>query len=366
MGLICRRMDREIRRGEALPRERFVECGPQHGVLQRSGDLAVTAAHHALGGGLNHDPECGVCVTVSKGWVELLEAQVERGPNEGVPVLCCGADFAAQMLTRCFGLQGPSAAAVAACASGLACLKVGADWIRDGVCKAVLAGAAESSRSEMILSSFERLGVISKMRSTRPFDARRDGFVVGEGAGVFRLERLEEAERNARESPQHKVLGKILSVVLGADGHHLTAPDESGEALAGVIERALEGARKNGGRSAAAPEIGWVHAHGTGTIYNDRVEAAALRRVFGKEIPPVTATKGATGHLLGASGAVALGITLESLRDGVIPCICGTEEVAEEFRDLDLVLAQRKTTVRTALVLNHGFGGHLAAAVVAI
>lgn len=333
MGLICRR--------EFRWPERFVFVNESKAL--RDEMRAVSLLFQALQESrIKLDESAGVCVTVSKGLLPILRQSSKGTVFEFTP------DFMTKDLAYALGAKGPRAAAVAACASGLVSVKLAADWIRDGACSMALAGAAESSCSKLVLNSFKRLGVLSASGMTRPFDASRDGFVVGEGAAIFKLEKL--SAPNA--------LGHVLSVALGADGHHLTTPDESGEAIADVIVRAI--------RTAGVDEIGWVHAHGTGTIYNDRVEAAALRKVFGNKIPPITATKGATGHLLGASGAVALGITLESLREGVIPCVCGTDEVAEEFRDLDLVLTQRKTDARTALVLNHGFGGHIAAAVVGV
>ena len=265
-----------------------------------------------------------------------------------------GADAAAVWIARAMKLGGPTSAVVAACASGVASIKLGMDWLRDGVCDSVLAGAAESSNSGLILRSFERLGVISASGRTRPFDAHRDGFVVGEGAGIFRIERMESARQSGAD-----ILGTIAGIALGADAHHLTTPEPEGAVLAGVIESALH-------RAGMEPwQIGWIHAHGTATAYNDPLEVGALRRVFGKRVPPVTATKGITGHLLGASGAVAMGLTVEALRGGFIPGIVGLEEPAEEFRDIDFVVGgPREMTAETALVLNHGFGGHIAAAVV--
>jgi 3-oxoacyl-[acyl-carrier-protein] synthase II len=232
------------------------------------------------------------------------------------------------------------------------------EWLRDGVCRSVLAGASESSKSEMVLRSFERLGVLSAAGRTRPFDAERDGFVVGEGCAVFRIEPLRSAQETAQKSGA-RILGQILSVAMGADAHHLTTPDPSGATLAETIARALVQA------GTTPDQVGWIHAHGTATAYNDPVEISALKKVFGKALPPVTATKGATGHLLGASGAVALAITVEALRGHVIPHIAGLKNAAPEFEGIDFVMhCPRKSAAKIALVLNHGFGGHLAAAVV--
>ncbi len=153
------------------------------------------------------------------------------------------------------------------------------DWIRDGVCETVLAGAAESSHSELILRSFERLGVISPAGHTRPFDIQRDGFVAGEGAGIFRLEHSGAAKFNAMRGKGPPILGKILSVALGSDAHHLTTPDRTGTELARVVKLALL-------RAGLDPQqIGWVHAHGTATAYNDDVEIAAVAERVRRSYP---------------------------------------------------------------------------------
>lgn len=364
MGLICRRFD-----SVSHPPPRFITVDlPDAGASQRASrsvELAFRAAIDACDERFLSRENCGAAITISKGLIDTLEDSVVRmkfAEVGAIPAIStCGADAAAVHIARALRLGGPAAAAVAACASGLASIKLGMDWLRDGVCGTVLAGAAESSNSEMVLRSFERLGVISPLGSTRPFDVRRDGFVVGEGAAVFRLESYDRAQFNAARGKGPEILGKILAIALGADGHHLTTPDPSGAALAQVLSIALE-------RAGVEPEqIGWIHAHGTATAYNDPVEIAALRRVFGRKMPPVTATKGTTGHLLGASGAVALGLTLEALRGGFIPPIAGLEVPSPEFGDIGFVMGlPRKVAAHNALVLNHGFGGHMAATVLGV
>ena len=371
MGLVCRRFESASPYFIAVELPHAFNCDNGGArFASRSVELAFRAAIEACGERPLSRDCCGAAITISKGLIDTLEDCVERvkaAPGtladvKAIPAIsACGADAAAVQISRALRLGGPAAAAVAACASGLASVKLGLDWLRDGVCDTVLAGAAESSNSELVLRSFERLGVISPLGRTRPFDARRDGFVVGEGAAVFRLETLDRAQFNAARGTGPEILGKITGIALGADGYHLTTPDPSGAALAQVVSIALE-------RAGAEPEqIGWIHAHGTATAYNDPVEIAALRHVFGRKIPPVTATKGTTGHLLGASGVVALGLTLEALRGGFIPPISGLEVVAEEFANIDFVMGlPRKVAAENALVLNYGFGGHIAAAVLSI
>ena len=373
MGLICSRLEGEASRAPA----RFISVElPQHqtnfrskraasAAVSRSIELAFHAAISADGGSGEPSDRRGVAITVSKGLTDVLEKIVADARNSPTgmmtPISECGPDAAARWIARALHLGGPASAAVAACASGLASVKLGMDWLRDGVCGSVLAGAAESSKSELIMRSFERLGVISPTRQTRPFDARRDGFVVGEGAAVFRLEAADTARFNSEKRKGPGVLATILGIAFGADAHHLTTPEPTGAVLSAVVEQALL-------RSRLEPaQIDWVHAHGTATAYNDVVEVNVLRRVFGKRIPPVAATKGMTGHLLGASGACALGLTIEALRGGFIPAVAGLREPAAEFTDIDFVLgARRPSSATNALVLNHGFGGHLAAVVVAV
>ena len=374
MGLICRQSRPHAAQGGAPVRNRFYAVEMPAAAAEfardlqaaaatsRSIELAFGAAISACSGTKFSRENCGAAITVSKGLTDLIERSVEEFSLSErtdsrtavrLPSICeMGPDAAAIWIARALKLSGPAAAAVAACATGLASLKLGIDWLRDGICDSVLAGAAESSNSDLILRSFERLGVISLQGQTRPFDARRDGFVVGEGAAVFRIERC-TTETNERAQ------GRILGIAFGADGHHLTTPDMKGTALSMVVTAAIHGA------GLEPEQIGWIHAHGTATAYNDPVEANVLRSIFGKAIPPVTATKGMTGHLLGASGAVALALTLDGLRGGYIPPVAGLECFAEEFKDIDFVTAEsRCSTAKNALVLNHGFGGHLAAAVV--
>ena len=319
--------------------------------IPRSIQLAFTVADQALGPEIQTG-DCGVALTISKGLIEELEsaAGTAWAPE---PIWRYDAAAAARAVAARFKLSGPVGAAVAACASGLASMKLAQEWLRDGRCSQVLAGASESTRSPMVLRSFARLGVLSPEGITRPFDSARAGFVVGEGAGVVLLESAERIRSEGRN-----ILGIIRSLVLGADGFHLTSPDPSGTALANTIRVALERAQIE------TSQIGWVHAHGTGTEYNDAVEIRALRSVFGERVPPVTATKGITGHLLGASGAVALVLTVRALNEGVIPGIVGLRIPDIEFSKIDFVLQTRACDAGCALVLNHGFGGHIAVAVV--
>jgi 3-oxoacyl-[acyl-carrier-protein] synthase II len=314
--------------------------------------LACDAACEATGGILSD--ACGVALTISKGLIEELEAAAQPSALAPREIWRYDAAAAAREVAQRLQCAGPLGAAVAACASGLASVKLAQEWLRDERCTVALAGAAESTRSPLILRSFARLGVLNSEGVTRPFDAHRAGFVVGEGAGVVCLENAARARADGRA-----VLGFIRSLVLAGDGFHLTSPDPNGTALAHAIAAALD-------RAELAPaRIGWIHAHGTGTPYNDAVEIRALRTVFKNRVPPVTATKGLTGHLLGASGAVALVLTLRALNEGTCPPITNLQKPDAEFEGIDFVQGPpRKLSAAHALILNHGFGGHIAVAVV--
>jgi len=321
----------------------------------RSIQLALKASSQAAQGleGSGADP-CGVAVTISKGLIEELAAPVQPAELQPAEIWRYDAAAAAREVARRLHCEGPCGAAVAACASGLASVKLAQEWLRDERCTEALAGAAESTRAPLVLRSFARLGVLNPAGVTRPFDRLRNGFVVGEGAGVVRLEHAARARTRGRP-----VLGFIRSLALAGDGFHLTRPDPSGTALAQAIAAALA-------RAGLAPaHIGLVHTHGTGTPFNDAVEIRALRTVFENRVPPVTATKGLTGHLLGASGAVALVLTLRALNEGLCSPIANLNEPDSEFSGIDFVQgAARKLDSAYALILNHGFGGHIAVAVV--
>lgn len=262
-------------------------------------------------------------------------------------------------VARRLGIAGPSLCPVAACATGLVCLQRGYELIRDGECDAVLAGSSDASLLPIVHTSFKRMGVLAKRvddpsTACRPFDAERSGFVIGEGAAVFVIERLDRArERGAR------VYAEWLAGGLASDGAALTALDDSGEALAWLIADVLR-------RADVEPaQIDYVNLHGTATRQNDRYETRALHRAFGARAKsvPCSSLKGGIGHLLGAAGSVETAATLLAMRDGVIPPTVNLTN-PDPACDLDCVPQfARELPVRAALKLSLGFGGHLVAAV---
>ncbi|MBI4396008.1 MAG: beta-ketoacyl-[acyl-carrier-protein] synthase family protein [Elusimicrobia bacterium] len=258
-------------------------------------------------------------------------------------------DIVPRTVSRTFGVQGPVVNLSAACATGAQSVMVGAEWIREGRCERVLAGSAESSLHPLFLSGFSQLGVLSESGQVRPFDRRRDGFVIGEGAAVFVLESLASARR--RGAP---VCGEVLGWDFSCDAHHATRFNGDGRRIAGSLLRALR-------KASVTPEsVGYVNAHGTATLLNDRLEARALLSVFqGRDTLKVSSTKGATGHLLGAAGSVETAFCLLALRDQMLPPTLNLSE--SESTAIDFVpIRACAWDIHTSANLSFGFGGAIA------
>jgi 3-oxoacyl-[acyl-carrier-protein] synthase II len=328
--------------------------------------LAIAACAEALADAswereLPYDPRRVGCVlgTGIGGISTLVEGQDtlrERGPERvsplAVPLMMSNAGAAAISLRH--GLRGPSFAVSTACASGANALGCALRMLQSGEADAVLAGGSEAGLAPLARAAFSALDALSESGISRPFDARRDGFVMGEGAAVLVLERSGPAgARGAR------VLGTIRGYGASSDAHHLTAPREDGEGQADAMVAALADA------GVAAEEIDYVNAHGTATPLNDRAETRAIKLALGERAGkiPVSSTKSAIGHLLGAAGAVEAVATLLALRERIAPPTLGWSERDEDL-DLDYVPgAARPLRVaegRPALALSNsfGFGGH--------
>ncbi|MFF5760624.1 beta-ketoacyl-[acyl-carrier-protein] synthase family protein [Streptomyces longwoodensis] len=249
------------------------------------------------------------------------------------------------------GAQGPNFTTSSACASGATAIGVARDLLRSGTCDVVLAGGSESGRSRMTATCFTRMRALSRRRerpelASRPFDAARDGFVLGEGAAVLVLERLTHARARGVTAP---VL--LRGYGAGADARHPVAPDPTGAGAARAVRAALQDG------SCADREVGFVNAHGTSTPLNDRAEAAALTRVFGDDVPPVTASKGVIGHALGAAGAIQAAYTVLALRHRLVPPVANFEGQDGDHK-LDVVSGRpRPVASGAALSCSFGFGG---------
>ena len=331
----------------------------------RFAQMAIAAAAEAMEqAGIAGELPCeahrvGCVIGTGIGGLPSLEENqrklIERGEKAVSPLavpLMMGNAAAAAVAMR-HGLHGHCYGVVSACAAGAHALGDAARIIRAGDADAVVAGGAEAAITGVATAAFAAMEATSPSGISRPFDARRDGFVIGEGAGVLVLE-----ERGAALARGATVLAELRGYAATCDGFHLTAPQPEGTEAARAIELALADA----GLSAA--DVDYVNAHGTSTPLNDRSETVALKAALGgraNEIP-VSSTKSAIGHLLGAAGAVEAIATVEALRRRVAPPTVGWEE-AEEGLDLDYVPAAAKPLPEgeeplVALSDSFGFGGH--------
>jgi 3-oxoacyl-[acyl-carrier-protein] synthase II len=277
----------------------------------------------------------------------LRDRGAERVSPLAIPLIMGNA--ASGLVAMRHGLRGPVFGVMSACASGTHALGVAARAIQAGEAETMVAGGAEATLTPLAKAAFAAMEATSPSGVSRPFDARRDGFVMGEGAGVLVLESEELARgRGAR------VLGEVLGYAATADAHHLTAPDPSGNSAARAISRALRDAQLD------PADLHYVNAHGTSTQLNDRSETEALKLALGDYAAkiPVSSTKSAIGHLLGAAGAVEAIATVLALNERLAPPTLGYGE-PDPGLDLDYVPdSPRPLRGRIGLSNSFGFGGH--------
>ena len=235
----------------------------------------------------------------------------------------------------------PVLAPTAACATGIWALARGCELIKTGRCERVIAGAVEAPITPLTLAAFERMGALATT-GCYPFDFKREGLVLGEGGAMFVLETSASAT-----SRQAKIYGEILGFGLTCDAYHISTPQAINGSAARAIKQSLE-------RSNLEPkDIDYIHAHGTSTTLNDRHEAKLIPQIFPQRVA-VGSTKGATGHTLGASGAITTALTLMAFHDGYLPPCVGLKN--SEF-ELDLVMQPRKANIERAMCFSFGFGG---------
>jgi len=335
--------------------------------MDRFSQLAVAAAGEALSQAgwnerLPYDPwRVGCVIATGIGGIETVENQHDvmrdRGSRSvsplGIPQYMPNAGAAAVAMR--YGLRGQMYGVVSACSGGAHALGVAARMIQCGDAEAVVAGGAEATLTPFGFACFNALQALSPTGVSRPFDARRDGFVMGEGAGVIVLE-----EASAAKARGATILGELAGYGSTSDAYHLTAPQPSGEPAAKAIELALADA------GVTAGEVDYVNAHGTSTPLNDAAETAALKRALGPEQAkriPVSSTKSAIGHLLGAAGAVEAVATVETLATRVIPPTLGYE-IPDPELDLDYVPGEARPLLMSnggapvAVSNSFAFGGH--------
>ncbi|MDT7884037.1 MAG: beta-ketoacyl-ACP synthase II [Thermoflexus sp.] len=288
--------------------------------------------------------------------VQGVETLMTRGPDRISPFMVpmMLADTAPGLIAIAYGFRGPNMAVVTACASGTNAIGEAMHLIRRGDADVVIAGGAEAAILPVAVAAFNVMGAISTRneepeRASRPFDRTRDGFVMGEGAGILVLERLEHARaRGAR------IYAEVVGYGTSADAYHITAPLENGEGAALAMRRALADA------GLSPRDIDYINAHGTSTPLNDKSETQAIKAVFGEAAydVPISSTKSMIGHLLGAAGAVEAIVCIRAITDGVIPPTINYEHPDPEC-DLDYVPnVARRRPVRTAMSNSFGFGGH--------
>jgi 3-oxoacyl-[acyl-carrier-protein] synthase II len=289
--------------------------------------------------------------TLLDGYDVLRERGPEKVPPLAIPLLMPNSNAAAVAMRH--GIKGQTYGTTSACAAGAHAIGAAALAIAAGDCDAVVTGGSESAYHELTVAAFTAMDALSDSGISRPFDARRDGFVMGEGAGVLVLEDAEKAEARGAT-----VLGEVLGYGATSDAFHLTAPSEDGAGAAEAIRLALEDA------GVAPEDVDYVNAHGTSTPLNDRSETRALKLALGEHATevPVSSLKSSIGHLLGAAGAVEAVATVLALRDKVAPPTVGWEE-REEGMDLDYVPdGPRPLDVdgspAVAISNSFGFGGH--------
>jgi 3-oxoacyl-[acyl-carrier-protein] synthase II len=298
----------------------------------------------------------GTAIGGIMGIVEQVDVLRDRGPDRVSPTFLPNVlvDTASGQLSIALGFRGPNYAPVSACATGSTAVGEAAELIKRGGADAVLAGGAEACITPLILAGFCAMrGLAAEeehpLRASRPFDATRAGFVMGEGACVLVLEELEAAERRGAT-----VYAEILGYGMSNDGHHLAQPDPASVGVVAMMRQALD-------RANVEPEqVGYVNAHGTSTPLGDAAETRAIKEVFGEHAYDlaVSSTKSVTGHCFGAAGAVEAMMCVLAIRDGVLPPTMNYEH-PDPACDLDYVPNEaRQVQVEIALSNAMGLGGH--------
>ncbi len=297
--------------------------------------------------------DAGSIVTTGIGGLQTVIEQIrvltDKGPDRVspfmVPMMMPNAATAAVSMR--FGLGGPCETVTTACAAGTHAIGNAARLVATGRSTVAVAGGAEAVMVQIAEAGFANMTALSNTEFSRPFDGDRDGFVMGEGAGILILEEWEHAlDRGAT------IYAEVLGAASTADAHHITAPDPSGRGAVRCMELALADA------GVTAAEVSHINAHGTSTPLNDLAESVAMHEIFGDDVPPVTSIKGHLGHSLAAAGALEGVASVLTLINQVIPPTAGTT-VIDPAVALDVVIgAPRRADVDVVLSNSFGFGGH--------
>jgi 3-oxoacyl-[acyl-carrier-protein] synthase II len=332
--------------------------------MSRFQQFACVAADEAMAdAGLSRmdgeeSERCGVIVGSGIGGLRLMEEQAEvlreRGPSRISPMLVAGmiVDLAAGHISIRYNLRGINYAVVSACATGNHAIGEAFEVIRRGSADVIVAGGFDAGITPLGLAGFCAARALSTRNddpehASRPFDAGRDGFVMGEGGGILILEEWEHAlARGAR------IHAEVIGYGASADAYHMTAPAPDGNGA----RRAMQLAIKQAG--ILPSDVGYVNAHGTSTELGDAAETGAIREVFGSDAPPVSSTKSMTGHLLGGAAALEAVACVRALETGILPPTINYE-TPDPACDLDYVPNVARTTNPTVALSNSfGFGGH--------
>lgn len=325
------------------------------GQMTRVTRMCVTAARMAVAdSGIDFGQADRSRCSVIIGVVNTGNSSVEKDTTPQNTVFKAMTNSMPAWISLEYQLTGPNLAVNTACASSAYAIALGHEMIRNGQADVVITGGADSIINFEEIQGFNALYALSVSndppeQASRPFSGDRDGFVIGEGAGVLILESKEHALRR-----KAKIYAEVAGYALTSEGYNIMAPMKDGEGMARTMEAAL----MNSGIGKA--EVGYINAHGTSTELNDRYETMAIKKVFGDRAPgiPVSSTKSMLGHTIGAAGAIEAIITALSLRDGILPPTINYNRPDPDL-DLDYVPnAARKADINVALSNSFGFGGH--------
>ncbi|HEY4722087.1 MAG TPA: beta-ketoacyl-ACP synthase II [Anaerolineae bacterium] len=290
-------------------------------------------------------------------WTYVAQQKImdTRGPQHMSPLLIpmIVVDSAAVQVGIKYGVHGPNCGVAAACAAGNEAIGAAFETIKRGDAQAMITGGTEAAVTPLGIAGFDNLGALSRRNASpceamKPFDAKRDGFVLSEGAGVLILESLDFALKRGAHP-----LAELIAYAATSDGTHLTAPDETATQAARAIRRVLDKAEIQPG------EVDYINAHATATAMGDRLEVRAMQHVFGDRLPPISSTKSTTGHLLGAAGAVEAIWCVQALRDNLLPPTINYDTPDPEC-PIDCVpnAARSASSLNVVVSAAYGFGGH--------
>jgi len=333
--------------------------------MDRFSQMSVAASMQAVeksGIEINssNEDQIGIIIGSGIGGLTTLYNQtkilVEQGPSRVSPFLVpmMISDMAAAQVSITLGIKGVNLCTTSACSSSSDAIGVAYELLRRGDAQAAISGGSEAIINPLGIASFSALKALSTrndapQEASRPFDADRDGFVIGEGACALILETLTHAQKRGA-----KILAEIIAYGASGDAFHITAPDENGDGAVRAMRQALNKA------GIEPKDIDYINAHGTSTQLNDKVETLAVKKVFGEKAYkiPMSSTKSMTGHLIGAAGAMETAICTMVIQNGIIPPTINLHK-PDEGCDLDYVPnIARKADVTTTLSNSFGFGGH--------